>query len=103
LNGSVTFSFVIPTVAEGSAVPRTSLGNVFRPEHRVPLFLFQFSRRHFSPCHGKICAKIEEKSAEADTSAQVMAMANYLFDPDKVATSFPFKFCPTSMATAPRV
>jgi hypothetical protein len=67
---------------EGSAVPRTSLGNAFRPEHRGPVFLFQFSRRHFSPCHGKTWAKFEEKSAEAVTSEQVMAMANYLFDPD---------------------
>ncbi len=31
-HGSVALSFVIPSEAEGSAVPRTSLGNVFRPK-----------------------------------------------------------------------
>ena len=30
LYGTVALSFVIPSEAEGSAVPRTSLGNVFR-------------------------------------------------------------------------
>jgi hypothetical protein len=30
LHGSAAFPFVIPSEAEGSAVPRTSLGNVFR-------------------------------------------------------------------------
>jgi hypothetical protein len=30
-HGSVALPFVIPSEAEGSAVPRTSLGNVFRP------------------------------------------------------------------------
>jgi hypothetical protein len=65
-----------------------------------------FSSSHadtLAPATVKICAKFEEKSAEAVTTEQVMAMANYLFDPDKVATSFPFRLCPTSMATASRV
>jgi hypothetical protein len=31
-NGSATFPFVIPTAVEGSAVPRTFLGNVFPTE-----------------------------------------------------------------------
>jgi hypothetical protein len=30
--GTVALSFVIPSEAEGSAVPRTCLGNVFRTE-----------------------------------------------------------------------
>ena len=30
--GTVALSFVIPSEAEGSAVPRTCLGNVFRRE-----------------------------------------------------------------------
>jgi hypothetical protein len=30
LHGSVALPFVIPSEAEGSAVPRTTLGNVFR-------------------------------------------------------------------------
>jgi hypothetical protein len=33
--GSVAPPFVIPSAAEGSAVPRTSPGNVFRPERSV--------------------------------------------------------------------
>jgi hypothetical protein len=32
LYGTNALSFVIPSVAEGSAVPRTLRGNVFRPE-----------------------------------------------------------------------
>jgi hypothetical protein len=31
LDGTVAFSFVIPSEAEGSAVPPSFLGNVFRP------------------------------------------------------------------------
>jgi hypothetical protein len=35
---------------EGSAVPRTSLGDVFRPERRGLRLLFRFSRRLFRVC-----------------------------------------------------
>jgi hypothetical protein len=34
---TVALSFVIPSEAEGSAVPRTSLGNVFRPSCHGPV------------------------------------------------------------------
>jgi hypothetical protein len=30
-NGTTVVPFVVPSEAEGSAVPRTLLGNVFRP------------------------------------------------------------------------
>jgi hypothetical protein len=43
LPGSFALPFVIPTEAEGSAVPRTFHGNVFREgaaKWRDPLFLF---------------------------------------------------------------
>jgi hypothetical protein len=35
LYGTVALSFVIPSEAEGSAVPRTFRGNVFRPQRSV--------------------------------------------------------------------
>jgi hypothetical protein len=34
VHGSATVPFVIPSAAEGSAVQRTSLGNVFEPSVR---------------------------------------------------------------------
>jgi len=50
LYGAVALSFVIPSEAEGSAVPRTFRGNVFRPERSDLRFSKQKTHATRKPC-----------------------------------------------------